>query len=251
MLACASAVPFVVSRTLSHHPDDGVLHLGNRRHPVEPGARRRRHLLAGADGAVCLRLLWHGDARLSTSIWPLWLAMPASAVLALAVSMLIGLACLRLKGPYVALLTLAIAQVIYLADHQRHRLLHHRSKAAACRCSAACAASAASAISAFVICSGRNSSWPNYLLGLALLAAAFAFSVDRHPRSARPGVPGLARQSGLRAVSRGISQFRSSCGFSALSALFHRTRRRRLCRRHFASWVRRSSRSPCCCFCCR
>ena len=53
-----------LSRTLSHHPDDGVLHLGNSRHAVESGARRRRHLLARADGAVRLRRLWHGDARL-------------------------------------------------------------------------------------------------------------------------------------------------------------------------------------------
>lgn len=46
--------------------------------------------------------------------WPLWLAMPAAALLTVLFSMLIGLACLRLRGPYVALLTLAIAQVIYI-----------------------------------------------------------------------------------------------------------------------------------------
>jgi branched-chain amino acid transport system permease protein len=39
-------------------------------------------------------------------------AMIAAALVTVAVSMLIGLACLRLRGPYVALLTLAIAQVI-------------------------------------------------------------------------------------------------------------------------------------------
>ena len=44
----------------------------------------------------------------------LWLAMPVAALATVAVSMLIGLACLRLRGPYVALLTLAIAQVMYV-----------------------------------------------------------------------------------------------------------------------------------------
>lgn len=45
---------------------------------------------------------------------PIILAMPAAALITVAVSALIGMACLRLRGPYVALLTLAIAQVIYL-----------------------------------------------------------------------------------------------------------------------------------------
>lgn len=45
---------------------------------------------------------------------PMILAMPAAGLVTVAVSIIIGLACLRLRGPYVALLTLAIAQVIYL-----------------------------------------------------------------------------------------------------------------------------------------
>jgi len=45
---------------------------------------------------------------------PLWLGIFAAGIVAVAVSMLIGLACLRLRGPYVALLTLAIAQVMYI-----------------------------------------------------------------------------------------------------------------------------------------
>jgi branched-chain amino acid transport system permease protein len=45
---------------------------------------------------------------------PVVLAMPAAAFVTVLVSLTIGLACLRLRGPYVALLTLAIAQVIYL-----------------------------------------------------------------------------------------------------------------------------------------
>lgn len=45
---------------------------------------------------------------------PMLLAMPIAALVTVAASVIIGLACLRLHGPYVALLTLAIAQVIYL-----------------------------------------------------------------------------------------------------------------------------------------
>lgn len=45
---------------------------------------------------------------------PLVAAMPLAALVTVAASLLIGFACLRLKGAYVALLTLAIAQVIYL-----------------------------------------------------------------------------------------------------------------------------------------
>lgn len=46
--------------------------------------------------------------------WNLWAALPVGGLAAIAFSLLIGLACLRLRGPYVALLTLAIAQVMYL-----------------------------------------------------------------------------------------------------------------------------------------
>ncbi len=45
---------------------------------------------------------------------PVVLAMPAAGIVTVLASLVIGLACLRLRGPYVALLTLAIAQVIYL-----------------------------------------------------------------------------------------------------------------------------------------
>lgn len=46
--------------------------------------------------------------------FPLLAAMPAAALVTVAASLLIGFACLRLKGAYVALLSLAVAQVIYL-----------------------------------------------------------------------------------------------------------------------------------------
>jgi branched-chain amino acid transport system permease protein len=46
--------------------------------------------------------------------WSLWLALPIAGLGTVLFSLLIGLACLRLRGTYVALLTLAIAQVVYL-----------------------------------------------------------------------------------------------------------------------------------------
>ena len=46
--------------------------------------------------------------------WNLWVALPVGGLAAVGLSLFIGLACLRLRGPYVALLTLAISQVMYL-----------------------------------------------------------------------------------------------------------------------------------------
>jgi len=46
--------------------------------------------------------------------WSVWYAMPLAGLATVVFSLLIGLACLRLTGAYVALLTLAIAQVMYL-----------------------------------------------------------------------------------------------------------------------------------------
>ena len=44
----------------------------------------------------------------------IWVAIPLGAVIAALISLVIGVACLRLTGVYVALLTLAIAQALYL-----------------------------------------------------------------------------------------------------------------------------------------
>ncbi len=46
--------------------------------------------------------------------WSLWAAMPVAAIVTAGFGLVIGAACLRLRGPYVALLTLAIAQVVYV-----------------------------------------------------------------------------------------------------------------------------------------
>ena len=59
----------------------------------------------GAYSAAMIGFYWQ---------WPFWQAMLGGAVAAVVFSTLVGLACLRLRGAYVALLTLAIAQVIYV-----------------------------------------------------------------------------------------------------------------------------------------
>ena len=45
--------------------------------------------------------------------WNLWAALPLGALAAVIASLLMGAATLRLRGPYVAIMTLAIAQVLY------------------------------------------------------------------------------------------------------------------------------------------
>jgi branched-chain amino acid transport system permease protein len=44
----------------------------------------------------------------------IWAAIPLGAIVAVVLSLIIGAACLRLTGVYVALLTFAIAQTLYL-----------------------------------------------------------------------------------------------------------------------------------------
>lgn len=57
----------------------------------------------------------YGTAMTSIYVgWNIWVAVLAGAAVATVFSMLVGLACLRLQGVYVALLTFAIANVIYL-----------------------------------------------------------------------------------------------------------------------------------------
>jgi branched-chain amino acid transport system permease protein len=46
--------------------------------------------------------------------WPVWAALLSGAVVASLFSIVVGVACLRLSGVYVALLTLAVTQVMYL-----------------------------------------------------------------------------------------------------------------------------------------
>lgn len=61
---------------------------------------------------------------LADAKWPIWAALPASGVLAAAISLLVGIPSLRLKGLYLAITTLAFAfivnHVILYAEHLTH-----------------------------------------------------------------------------------------------------------------------------------
>jgi branched-chain amino acid transport system permease protein len=149
---------------------------------------------------------------------PIIVAMPAAALVTVFVSIVIGLACLRLRGPYVALLTLAIAQVIFLIVVN----------------DTACFTSPPSGclplfggvrgFSRFGDLGFRSllgSKWyvAHYYvgLGLALLAVIFSIAIIRGPL-------GLAFQA-LRdnpgyAMSRGISKFKYQLWVFGLSAFF-------------------------------
>jgi branched-chain amino acid transport system permease protein len=149
---------------------------------------------------------------------PNLLAMPVAGLVTVAVSALIGLACLRLRGPYVALLTLAIAQVIYL--------MVVNDTACFTNPPSGCLPlfGGVRGFSRFGDLGFRGllgSKWyvAHYYVGLALatLAVIFSIAIIRGPL-------GLAFQA-LRdnpgyAISRGISKFKYQLWVFSLSAFF-------------------------------
>ncbi len=161
----------------------------------------------------------YGTAMLgSYGGWPLWLAMPVAALAAVAASVLIGLACLRLKGPYVALLTLAIAQVINLA------IINDTACFTTDQGGCMPLFGGVRGIGRFGDLGFRSWLGPkaivaDYLLALAVLAAAFAASVV-----VIRGPLGLAfkslRDNPAYAQARGIGKFRTQLWVFGLSALF-------------------------------
>ena len=132
--------------------------------------------------------------------------------------LVVGLACLRLRGPYVALLTLAFAQVLYL--------LIVTDSACFIRTETRCEpfTGGASGLRRFGDLGtrdwlGRDWIVGNYFVALGLLACAMALSV-----AIIRGPLGLAFRA-LRdnlgyARSRGISQFKYQLLVFALSAFF-------------------------------
>ena len=150
--------------------------------------------------------------------WSLWLAMPVAALITVVFSMLIGLACLRLKGPYVALLTLAIAQVVYV--------LIVTDTACFTTTDAGCLQlmGGTRGLSRFGELGFRElfgGQWivAHYFVALGLLILAMAFSI-----ALMRGPLGLAfralRDNPGYAVSRGIGRFKYQLWVFALSAFF-------------------------------
>ena len=149
---------------------------------------------------------------------PMLVAMPLAGIVTVAVSIVIGLACLRLRGPYVALLTLAIAQVIYL--------IVVNDTACFTNPPSGCMPlfGGVRGFSRFGDLGFRSlmgSKWyvAHYYVGLGLtaLAVLFAIAIIRGPL-------GLAFQA-LRdnpgyAMSRGVSKFKYQLWVFGLSAFF-------------------------------
>jgi branched-chain amino acid transport system permease protein len=148
---------------------------------------------------------------------PMLLAIPLGGLIAVLASVVIGLACLRLRGPYVALLTLAIAQVMYV-------LIVNDT---------ACFTNVSGCLPLFGGVRGIGqfgdlglrslfpSKWyvAHYYVALALLAVALAFSII-----VIRGPLGLAfkalRDSPGYALSRGVSRFKYQLWIFGVSAFF-------------------------------
>lgn len=161
----------------------------------------------------------YGTAMLGLYLdWSLWAAMPASALVAVVASVLIGLACLRLKGPYVALLTLAVAQVLYfliVTDTQCFIEGTYRCQ----QLTGGVRGLSRFGDLGFNALLGRQWYIGDYYLALGLLGAAtlFTFAVIGSPL-------GLAFQA-LRdnppyAAARGVNRFHYQLVVFALSAFF-------------------------------
>lgn len=149
---------------------------------------------------------------------PIILAIPLAGLAAVLVSLVIGLACLRLRGPYVALLTLAIAQVIYL--------IVVNDTACFTNPPSGCLPlfGGVRGFSRFGDLGFRGllgSKWyvAHYYIGLALALIAFLFSV-----AVIRGPLGLAfkalRDNPGYAMARGVSKFKYQLWVFGLSAFF-------------------------------
>ncbi|WP_296745943.1 branched-chain amino acid ABC transporter permease [Mesorhizobium sp.] len=148
---------------------------------------------------------------------PMLAAIPMAGVVTVAVGMLIGLACLRLRGPYVALLTLAIAQVMYV-------LIVNDTDCFTTTGGCMPLFGGVRGIGQFGDIGLRAlfpSKWyiAHYYVGLALLTVAVAISIV-----VIRGPLGLAfralRDNPGYAMSRGISRFKYQLWIFAVSAFF-------------------------------
>jgi branched-chain amino acid transport system permease protein len=150
--------------------------------------------------------------------FPILVAMPIAGLVTVLASIVIGLACLRLRGPYVALLTLAISQVIYL--------IVVNDTACFTNPPSGCLPlfGGVRGFSKFGDLGFRNlfgSKWyvAHYYvgLGLALVAVMFSIAIIHGPL-------GLAfkalRDNPGYAMSRGISKFKYQLWVFGLSAFF-------------------------------
>jgi len=151
--------------------------------------------------------------------WPLWIAMFVGGLGAVLLSLLIGLACLRLRGAYVALLTLAIAQTMYLLIITDTECFFMDGVTCRNFTGGTRGLTKYGDFGFRELLGRKHFPYGNYFLALAVLAAASAFSIFiiRSPL-------GLAfralRDNPVYAVSRGVSRFKYQLLVFAASAFF-------------------------------
>ncbi len=151
--------------------------------------------------------------------WPLWISMFAGGLGAVLFSLLIGLACLRLRGAYVALLTLAIAQTMYLLIITDTECFFMDGVTCRNFTGGTRGLTKYGDFGFRELLGRKHFAYGNYFLALAVLAAASAFSIFiiRSPL-------GLAfralRDNPVYAVSRGVSRFKYQLLVFAASAFF-------------------------------
>ncbi len=151
--------------------------------------------------------------------WNLWAALPVGGIAAVAFSLLIGLACLRLRGPYVALLTLAIAQVMYLLIITDTACFY--MEGVTCRnFTGGTRGMAKYGDFGFRETLGfQYMAWGEYYLALGVLALATAFSIFLIHSPLGAAFQAL-RDNPEYAASRGISRFKFQMLVFASSAFF-------------------------------
>ena len=150
--------------------------------------------------------------------WSLWLALPISGLLAVVFGTIVGLACLRLTGAYVALLTFAISYILFLLIVSDTDCVYYEGTV--CHSlTEGWKGLGRFGDYGFRDMFGRDFHLGNY--GLALitltLATVFSFVIIRSPM-------GLAfralRDNPGYAVSRGVSRFKYQLLVFACSAFF-------------------------------
>ncbi|SFH63664.1 branched-chain amino acid ABC transporter permease [Albimonas pacifica] len=161
----------------------------------------------------------YGCAMLSHYFgWSVWVSIPAGAGGAMLASMVMGLACLRLSGVYVALLTYAIAQVIYLLIVTDTECFYYEG--ASCR-QLTGGATGFARFGSFGTREWLRGDWimGNYGIVLAgfVLTLLMSWFIIRSPM-------GLAfkalRDNPAYAVARGVNRFHTQLLVFALSAFF-------------------------------
>jgi branched-chain amino acid transport system permease protein len=151
--------------------------------------------------------------------WNLWFALPLGGLAAVLFSLVVGLACLRLRGPYVALLTLAIAQVMYLLIITDTECFF--MDGVTCRnFTGGTRGLAKYGDFGFRELLGyQQMAWGTYYLALGVLTLAVAFSIFIIRGPLGTAFQAL-RDNGDYAVSRGISRFKFQLLVFACSAFF-------------------------------